>query len=42
MLAVTPELDLFSGLLAMLAAVLSMRTVGFDDALTGRVRALRC
>ena len=42
MLAVTPELDFVSGLLAVLAAVLSERTMGFDDALTGGVRALRC
>jgi hypothetical protein len=42
MLAVTPELDLVSGLLAVLAAVLSKRAVGFDDALTRGVRALRC
>jgi hypothetical protein len=42
MLAVTPELDLLSGLLAVLAAILSVGSVGFDDALTRRVRALRC
>jgi hypothetical protein len=42
MLAVAPELDLVSGLLAMLAAVLPERAVGLDDAFTGRVRALRC
>jgi hypothetical protein len=33
-LAVTPEFDLVSGLLAVLAAVLSVRTVRFDDAFT--------
>jgi hypothetical protein len=42
MLAVTPELDLVSSLLAVLAAVLPERSMGFDDALTGRMRALRC
>jgi hypothetical protein len=33
-LAVTPELDLVSGLLAVLAAIFPERTVRFDDALT--------
>jgi hypothetical protein len=42
MLAVAPELDLVSGLLAVLAAVFAVRSVGFDDALTGGVRAFRC
>jgi hypothetical protein len=42
MLAVAPELDLVSGLLAVLAAVLAVWPVWFDDALTGGVRALRC
>jgi hypothetical protein len=42
MLTVTPELDLVSGLLAVLAAVLTERAMRFDDALTGGVRALRC
>jgi len=41
-LTVTPELDLVSGLLAMLAAVLAVWSVRLDDALTGGVRALRC
>jgi hypothetical protein len=41
-LAVAPELDLVSGLLAVLAAVLPERTVRFDDALTGRVGAFHC
>jgi hypothetical protein len=42
MLAVTPELDLVPGLLAMLAAILPVRAVRFDDALAGGVGALRC
>jgi len=42
MLAVAPELDFVSGLFAMLAAVLSVGSVWFDDALTGGVRTLRC
>jgi hypothetical protein len=41
-LTITPELDLVSGLLAMLAAVLAKWSVGLDDALTGGVRALHC
>ena len=41
-LAITPELDLVSGLLAMLAAVLAVWTVGLDDALTGGMGAFRC
>ena len=42
MLTITPELNLVSGLLTVLAAVLSERAVWFDDALTRGVRALRC
>jgi hypothetical protein len=41
-LAVTPELDLVSGLLAMLAAILPVSSVRLDDALAGGVGALRC
>jgi hypothetical protein len=41
-LAVTPEFDLVSGLLAVLAAVFPERSVWLDDALTNRVRTLRC
>jgi hypothetical protein len=41
-LAVAPELDLVSGLLTVLAAVLAERTVRFNDAFTGGVRTLRC
>jgi hypothetical protein len=42
MLAITPKLDLVSSLLAVLATVLAERTVRFNDAFTGGVRALRC
>ena len=42
MLTVAPELDFVSGLFAMLAAVLPVRSVWFDDALTGGVRTLCC
>jgi len=34
MLTVTPELDLVSGLFAMLAAVLAVRAMRLDDAFT--------
>jgi hypothetical protein len=41
MLTVAAELDLLSGLLAVLAAVLTEGAVGLDHALAGRMRALR-
>jgi hypothetical protein len=42
MLAVTPEFDLLSGLLAMVTAILPVRSMRLDDALAGGVGALRC
>jgi len=41
-LAVTPELDLVPGLLAVLAAVLPVGPVRLDDTLARGVGALRC
>jgi hypothetical protein len=41
MLTITPEFSLVSGLLAVIAAELPEPTMGFDDALTGGMCALR-
>jgi hypothetical protein len=41
MLTITPEFSLVCGLLAVIAAELPKPTMGFDDALTGGMRALR-
>ena len=41
-LAVAPELDLVSGLLAVFAAIFPEPSLRFDNALTGWVRAFRC
>jgi hypothetical protein len=40
MLAIAAELDLVARLLAVIAAVLSERSLGLDGAVTGRVSAL--
>ena len=40
MLAIAAELDLVARLLAVIAAVLSERSLGLDGAVTGRMSAL--
>jgi uncharacterized iron-regulated membrane protein len=41
-LAIAAQLDLVASLFTVVAAVLPVGTVGFDDALTGRVSTLEC